>query len=583
MYGAARAVRSPGTEPFLVHGEEKELLRFTTAGSVDDGKSTLIGRLLYDSKGVYDDHVAAIRRTSATGTNVLDFALLTDGLRAEREQGITIDVAYRYFSTPKRKFIIADTPGHEQYTRNMATGASTANLAIILIDARHGVLQQSRRHAFLASLLGIPHLVVAINKMDLVGFDQCIFERIRDEFSAFAASLQVTDVRFIPISALHGDNVVNKSARMPWYQGESLLYYLENVHIASDRNLTEVRFPVQCVIRPNLDFRGYAGQVASGILKPGDRVMVLPSGKTTRIKKIHTYDGDLARAFPPMSVTLCLEDDVDVSRGDMLVHPEHLPQVSRRMDARLVWMNEAPLEIGREYLIKHTTQFVRARVMVVRYVVNINTLERQPASELRLNEIGSVVIECNNPLFFDAYRRNRATGSFVVIDTLTNETVGAGMITARPAVEVQGNNSALETVRAGRSRVAPAERASRFGHGGGTVWLIADEELACSLERRLFDLGCAVHTVTGGNDAAAVAGVARVAVAAGLLTICRLDASSEAQIATAKSTIGGGAFVCFNSADLPADSVEAISVMCAALRAAGFLKPDTTGSGWGKP
>jgi sulfate adenylyltransferase large subunit len=368
---------------FIRQDEEKDLLRLSTAGSVDDGKSTLIGRLLYDSNGVYEDQIASMRQASVNrSAGAIDLSLLTDGLRAEREQGITIDVAYRYFSTPRRKFIIADTPGHEQYTRNMATGASTANLAIILVDARSGVLIQSRRHAFIASMLGIQHIVVAVNKMDLVDYDQNVFAGICSEFSDYASRLQAPDLHFIPISALKGDNVVEKSSNMPWFEGASLLHYLESVHIASDRNLTEFRFPVQYVLRPNLNFRGYAGQVASGVVKPGDPIMVLPSSRTSRVRSISTYDGDQPQAFPPMSVTLCLEDEIDISRGDMLVPPSHLPHVTRRIDARVVWMHEQKLETGRNYLLKHTTQTVQAAITAIRYRVNINTLEKENAPAL---------------------------------------------------------------------------------------------------------------------------------------------------------------------------------------------------------
>src|SRR4051812_1227970 len=351
------------------------LLRFSTAGSVDDGKSTLIGRLLYDSKGVYEDQLASVAKASANGSGgLIDLALLTDGLRAEREQGITIDVAYRYFSTPKRKFIIADTPGHEQYTRNMATGASTASLAIILVDARNGVLPQSRRHAFIASLLGIANIVVAVNKMDLVDFRQDVFEAIRAEFSAFCAQLGLSKPHFIPVSALGGDNVVEPSPNMPWFTGGSLLSHLETVPVAADRNLADMRFPVQYVLRPNLDFRGYAGQVASGFVRPGDDVMVLPSRRTSRVKSIVTYDGELSKAFPPMSVTVLLEDEIDISRGDLLAPPGNLPHVDRHLEATVVWMNARPLEPKRSYLLKHTTQQVRATVTAIRHRVDINSL-----------------------------------------------------------------------------------------------------------------------------------------------------------------------------------------------------------------
>ena len=481
----------------------EELLRLSTAGSVDDGKSTLIGRLLYDSKGIYEDQLASISKAGANGSAGAhpDLALVTDGLRAEREQGITIDVAYRYFSTPQRKFIIADTPGHEQYTRNMATGASTAHLAIILIDARNGVLPQSRRHAYIANLLGIPRLVVAVNKMDLVDFSRDTFRAIHAEFSAFAAQLGVRELEFIPMSALLGDNVVERSRNMPWYEGPSLLEYLETVPAAADRNLADMRFPVQYVLRPNLDFRGYAGQVASGYVRRGDRVMVLPSGRVSRVKSIVTYDGELAEAFPPMSVTVCLEDEIDISRGDMLAPPDDLPFVDRHLEAAVVWMNTRALELKKPYLLKHTTQQVRAVVTAIRHRVNVNTLEREPAGELRLNEIGAVAVETFRPLYFDAYARNRATGGFILIDPITNETVAAGMISGR--AEQAG----------GGHRVTAEERAARVGHRGAAVWFTGGEEEAYVLERKLFDAGCLVNVVTGEEEA-------RVSAAAGLVSIC---------------------------------------------------------------
>jgi len=485
------------TETFLKQNEETDLLLFSTAGSVDDGKSTLIGRLLYDSNGVYEDQLASIRNSPINrSSGAFDLALVTDGLRAEREQGITIDVAYRYFSTPKRKFIIADTPGHEQYTRNMATGASNANLAIVLVDARNGVLAQSRRHAFLASLLGIRHIVVAVNKMDLVGYSEAVFDQIRAEFTDYASLLQAPDLHFIPISALHGDNVVQISRKMPWFEGSSLLHYLETVHIASDRNMTEFRFPVQYVIRPDLDFRGYAGQVASGIVKAGDPVMVLPSGRTSRVKSITTYDGDLPQAFPPMSVTLCLEDEVDVSRGDMLVSPSHVPHVTSQIDSRLVWMNEQPMQLGRTYLMKHTSQIVPAAIELVRYGININTLQKEGASQLGLNDIGAVVIRTQKPIFCDPYRRNRATGSFILIDPMTNATLAAGMITGREPVVSRRVPGAAERPPAGTARISRMEQEGRAGHRGVTLCVAgAFEEFALRLERILFDSDCRVHAV----------------------------------------------------------------------------------------
>jgi bifunctional enzyme CysN/CysC len=412
-----------------------ELLRLATAGSVDDGKSTLIGRLLYDTKSIFEDQLEAVERTSIQrGEEYTNLALLTDGLRAEREQGITIDVAYRYFATPRRKFIIADTPGHIQYTRNMVTGASTANLALILIDARKGILEQSRRHAFIASLLRIPHLVLCVNKMDLVDYDQDVFERIKDEFRDFASKLDVADLTFIPVSALKGDNVVERSPNMPWYEGASLLHHLEEVHIASDRNLIDVRFPVQYVIRPmsdaHHDYRGYAGTVAAGVLKQGDEVMVLPSGFTSRIASIDTYDGPLDEAFPPVSVTIRLEDELDISRGDMICRPNNQPTVGQDVDAMVCWLTEQTALVPRAKLaIKHTTRLARALVSDLQYRLDINTLHRDETAEsLTLNEIGRVSLRTTVPLFYDEYRRNRTTGSFILIDEATNNTVGAGMI-----------------------------------------------------------------------------------------------------------------------------------------------------------
>ena len=515
-------------ERFLKQNEEKELLRLSTAGSVDDGKSTLIGRLLFDSKGVYEDQIASVRSATTQETaGPIDFALLTDGLRAEREQGITIDVAYRYFSTPRRKFIIADTPGHEQYTRNMATGASTANLAIILLDARKGVLPQSRRHAFIASLLGIPHMVIAVNKMDLVGYSEQVFEEIRAGFTAFAAQLQVTDLQFIPISARDGDNVVVKSAHMEWFEGPSLLHHLETVHIASDRNLKDMRFPVQYVIRPNLDFRGFAGQVASGIVKKGDAVTVLPSGAATRVKSIVTQDGEMPLAFPPMSVTLCLEDEIDISRGDMIVHAQHRPHVSRTVDAQMVWMSERPLERNREYLIKHTTQKVRARVTEVRYKIDVNSLQKQSSEDLRLNEIGAVVVETVKPLFVDPYRRNRMTGSFILIDAISNETVAAGMVTGRELREADAG-AILEGLRYSGGRITQADREKRFGHRAISIWLTGGEEAAYQLERALFDCGCHVHVLADPAHGDVLAELARISNAAGMITICAVVEGSRA-------------------------------------------------------
>jgi len=412
-----------------------ELLRLATAGSVDDGKSTLIGRLLFDTKSIFSDQLEAVERTSVEmGSEYTNLALLTDGLRAEREQGITIDVAYRYFATPKREFIIADTPGHVQYTRNMVTGASTADLAVVLIDARKGVLEQSRRHAFLSSLLRIPHLVLAVNKMDLVDYDEAVFESIKAEFREFARKLEISDLTFIPVSALHGDNVVHRSADMPWYEGTSLLHHLEQVHIASDRNLVDTRFPVQYVIRPHgadhHDYRGYAGRVAGGVLRPGDDVMVLPSGFTSRIEAIDTADGPLDQAFAPMSVTIRLADEIDISRGDMICRPNNQPVTTQDIDAMVCWLTEATsLRPGSKLAIKHTTRWARAMVKDVQYRLDVNTLHRDPdVHSLALNEIGRVTLRTTQPLFVDEYRRNRETGSFILVDEATNNTVAAGMV-----------------------------------------------------------------------------------------------------------------------------------------------------------
>jgi bifunctional enzyme CysN/CysC len=412
-----------------------DLLRFATAGSVDDGKSTLIGRLLYDSKAIFTDQLDAVERTSRDrGDEYTNLALLTDGLRAEREQGITIDVAYRYFATPRRKFIIADTPGHIQYTRNMVTGASTADLAIVLVDARKGLVEQSRRHAFLVTLLRVPHVVLAVNKMDLVDYSQDVFEQIRDEFTAFATKLEIPDLTVVPISALLGDNIVTRSDNMPWYDGPSLLHHLENVHVASDRNLVDARFPVQYVVRPQStalhDYRGYAGTVAGGVMKPGDEVMVLPSGFTTRIEAIDTADGPVAEAYPPMSVVVRLADELDVSRGDMICRPHNAPRSSQDIEAMLCWMDEqAKLEPGRKYALKHTTRNVRTVVKAIQYRLDVNSLHRDEApGSLALNEIGRVTLRTTQPLFVDEYRRNRATGGFILVDEATNRTVAAAMV-----------------------------------------------------------------------------------------------------------------------------------------------------------
>lgn len=428
---------------FLDRDEQKDLLRFLTAGSVDDGKSTLIGRLLFDSKKLYEDQLDALERDSKRMGNAgdhIDYALLLDGLKAEREQGITIDVAYRYFSTNNRKFIIADTPGHEQYTRNMITGGSTANLAIILVDARTGVITQTRRHTYLVSLLGIKHVVLAVNKMDLVDFDKQIFDKIVSDYKEFVSSLNILDITYIPLSALDGDNVVDKSDRTPWYDGPSLLDFLETVPIDQDRNFEDFRYPVQYVLRPNLDFRGFCGKVSSGIIRKGDTVMALPSRKTSKVKSIVTYDGELDYAFPPQCVTITLEDEIDVSRGEMLVHPDNLPMEDRNFEAMLVWMDEEAMDMSKQFYIKHTTNLTRARVDSIRYKVNVNTMEQLSIDNgqltidnlpMKLNEIARVVFTTGKPLFFDPYQKNKQTGAFILIDPITNNTSAVGMIIDR--------------------------------------------------------------------------------------------------------------------------------------------------------
>ena len=430
-------------EEFLRRDEQKDLLRFLTAGSVDDGKSTLIGRLLFDSKKLYEDQLDALERDSKRVGNAgdhIDYALLLDGLKAEREQGITIDVAYRYFSTNSRKFIIADTPGHEQYTRNMITGGSTANLAIILVDARTGVITQTRRHTYLVSLLGIKHVVLAVNKMDLVDFDKQVFDKIVSDYKTFVAPLNIPDITCIPLSALDGDNVVEKSDRTPWYEGVSLLDFLETVPIDQDRNFEDFRYPVQYVLRPNLDFRGFCGKVASGIVRKGDVVMALPSGKTSKVKSIVTYEGEKDFAFPPQCITITLEDEIDVSRGEMLVHPNNLPVADRNFEAMLVWMDEEPMDVNKQFYIKHTTNLTRSRVDSIRYKVNVNTMEQLSVENgklakedlpMKLNEIARVVFTTGKELFFDPYQKNKQTGAFILIDPITNNTSAVGMIIDR--------------------------------------------------------------------------------------------------------------------------------------------------------
>src|SRR6202161_4304221 len=489
-----------------------DLLRFATAGSVDDGKSTLIGRLLYDSKQVLTDQLEHVEQTSERmGHDFLDLSLLTDGLRAEREQGITIDVAYRYFATAQRRFIIADTPGHEQYTRNMVTGASTADLAIVVLDARKGVIAQPKRHGFISSLLAIPHLVVCVNKMDLVGYDESVFDSIVQEFELFAARLEVPDVTFIPISALNGDNVVDRSAAMPWYQGPPLLYHLEHVHIASDRNLIDVRFPVQWVIRPPAssvtDYRAYAGQVAGGVMRPGDDVVVLPSGQRTTIESIDSFEGPIDEAFPPMSVALRLADDIDVGRGSTIVRAQNQPTVSNRFEALLCWMSERPLDRRRRYQVKHTTRTAMVGGLDVRYRIDVETLHRdERATELGLNDLGRVRMELSAPLVFDSYRRNRTTGSLIVIDEATNETVAAGVIldTEVDELEQSPKSERSPNVRWQGTRMTRERRWSALGHPGATLWFTGlpgagKSTIAAAVEERLIGAGQPAFLLDGDN------------------------------------------------------------------------------------
>ena len=469
-------------DAYLAQHEQKELLRLLTCGSVDDGKSTLIGRLLHDSKMIYEDQLAAVRADSiksGTTGGKIDLALLVDGLQAEREQGITIDVAYRYFSTANRKFIIADTPGHEQYTRNMATGASTCDLAIILIDARHGVMTQTKRHSFITSLLGIKHIIVAINKMDLMDFSETIYSEIKAEYEEFARKLECTDIRFIPISALNGDNVVRLSENTPWYSGRPLMEILEFIEITSDPNYHNMRFPVQYVNRPNLDFRGYCGTIASGIIRKNDRITVLPSGLNSKIESIVTYQGEIDEAFPPMAVTVTLEDEIDISRGDMICLTEDLPLVSDHFDATLVWMTETPMTPGKEYYMKLGPRMVTGSVSKVHSRTDVNTLENHPADSLNLNEIGLCEVSLNSLICFDPYRQNNATGSFIIIDRLSNITVGAGMIVGPASREHE------------LDPITGLDRATRFGQQPTTLWFVGESALriAQEIQRKLFDSG----------------------------------------------------------------------------------------------
>ncbi|QPK62775.1 sulfate adenylyltransferase subunit CysN [Methylomonas sp. LL1] len=504
---------------YLAQHERKELLRFLTCGNVDDGKSTLIGRLLHDSKMIYEDQLAAVQadsvKSGTTGAGKIDLALLVDGLQAEREQGITIDVAYRYFSTSTRKFIIADTPGHEQYTRNMATGASTCDLAVILIDARYGVQTQTKRHSFIASLLGLKHIIVAINKMDLVNYSEDTFNKIKADYLAFVKTLDLHDVHFIPMSALDGDNVVNPSENMPWFSGMPMMELLNTIEIASDHNFDDARFPVQYVNRPNLDFRGFCGTVASGVFHKGDAITALPSGKTSHIKSIVTFDGELEEAFASMAVTLTLTDEIDISRGDIIIgRQQSAPSVADKFKADIVWMTEQPMTPGRQYLIKLATRSVSGSVSMIHHRIDVNTLEHHDANELKLNEIGHCTVAVNAPVVFDPYKRNKTSGSFIVIDRLTNITVGAGMIT--------GNASEEDW-----SPVSADERATRFGQIASVIGLSGShaQQTVYHLERKLFDTGHAATILETGSEELTTA-----IKNAGLLCLCLDSKPGQADV-----------------------------------------------------
>lgn len=579
----AEQARVVPIEQLLSDAMKHSLLRFSTAGSVDDGKSTLIGRLLHDSKNIYTDHLEAIRKKSLLeDPNRLALALLTDGLRAEREQGITIDVAYRQFSTPKRRFILADSPGHEQYTRNMATGASTADLTIVLVDASKGVLTQTKRHAFIASLMGVPRLLVAINKMDLVNYREAVFEEIRSEFSDFAAKLGIRELRFIPVSALAGDNIVEPSKHMSWFAGETVMQYLENVYIGGDVNLVDFRFPVQYVIRSNEGYRGYAGQVAAGTIRVGEEVLVLPSMRKTKIAGIDACNETLCvealkEAFAPMSVTITLADHIDVGRGDMLVRPLNIPHVQDRVEAMMVWMNETPMDPTRSYLFRHTTREAKAAIGEVKYKIDVNSLHRTAAGALSLNEIGRVSFRLTQACFFDSYQKNRGIGSFVLIDPETFQTVGAGMVVDRlPALRTSPGESVKERAEGSPNGSAHLHheqgfitrevREQRFGNRAVTFWFTGlsgsgKSTLAKHLERELFKNSCAVYCLDGDNlrrglnhdlgfapdqrseNIRRVAEVARLFNDAGVSVVCSLISPFENDRAAAKRIIGQESFI----------------------------------------
>ena len=540
-------MNAPSSElqKFLAAQEEKSLLRFLTCGSVDDGKSTLIGRLLHDAKGIYEDQLASVKKSRINrSTGPIDFSLLTDGLRAEREQGITIDVAYRYFATARRKFIIADTPGHEQYTRNMATGASTASLAVILIDATKGLLPQTRRHSYIASLLGIPNVLAAINKMDSVGYREEVFLRLQKDFLVLADCLKIRGVQCVPVSALEGDNIVDRSPRMAWYSGPTLLEHLETVEIQPASSVSSLRFPVQYVIRPDSTFRGFAGQIAGGIVRPGNSVMALPSRQTTRVESVVTFDGELETASRGQSVTLKLEDEIDLSRGDMLVSPSDPPSVSTNFSAAVVWLNETPLQLNHTYLAKHTTRQVKAKVTHIQHRIDVETLHREPAQELAMNGIAVVEIETNIPLFFDSYEHSRTTGSFILVDALSNATVGAGMIRSDLSpLDATDSKHGKRTLEIKPKAVTSPERFARHGHRPA-IFLIPDRDsIAESVDRALFELGFETNLLWENSfSSGALAALLNVLWSAGLIVLLVSDRTSTETRQILKTVAGDSLF-----------------------------------------
>jgi sulfate adenylyltransferase large subunit len=549
---------------FLERDLQKDLLRFTTAGSVDDGKSTLIGRLLHDSKSVYEDQLSAVKKSRTNrAAGPIDFSLLTDGLRAEREQGITIDVAYRYFATARRKFIIADTPGHEQYTRNMATGASTADLAVVLIDATKGLLPQTRRHAYIASLLGIPNVLAAVNKMDLVDYREEMFLQLQSDFFALAAQLRIRNVLSVPISALEGDNVVSPGSHMPWYKGATLLEHLETVPVRPAAAIDAVRFPIQYVIRPDSAFRGFAGQVASGVIRPGDPIVALPSGQRTRVHSIVTFDGEIPEAANPMSVTLRLADEIDLSRGDMLVSPHGAPRASRNFQAMVVWLHPQPLELGKNYFLKHAVRTTRARAVTIHHRVNVHTFAHEPAQRLQMNDIASVEFESASPLFFDSYERNHITGSFILIDPLSNATVGAAMLGEnQPESSSHSSNRGADPQTLAKTSVTAAERFARHGHRPAIVLAEGRDSLAAFLERALFQRGFEVLLATAEETSSPeqFSGLANGTQAAGVILIYSV-AGLALTPERALNTLAADAFFDLTAEQLPADDRAALEII----------------------